>query len=71
MEPPASPGQPVGHLDPEVAQMLLEALPQPIREAYERHAADINYPVWAVFEMALASFIDDDALSFLDCKPMY
>ncbi len=63
--------QPVGHLDPEIAQMLLESLPQPIREAYVRRAASIDYPVWAVLEMALAGFLDDEALSFLDCKPMY
>ncbi|HIK15389.1 MAG TPA: hypothetical protein IGS53_08930 [Leptolyngbyaceae cyanobacterium M33_DOE_097] len=60
----------VTHLDPEVAQSLLESLPQHIREAYERRAAKIEYPVWAVLEIALASFLDPDALSFLDCKPM-
>lgn len=51
--------------------MLLESLPQPIREAYVRWAASIDYPVWAVIEMALAGFLDDEALSFLDCKPRY
>lgn len=71
MEPSASPEQSRRHLDPEIAQMLLESLPQPIREAYVRWAASIDYPVWAVIEMALAGFLDDEALSFLDCKPRY
>lgn len=70
MEPSASEDL-MGHLNPEVAQVLLESLPQPIREAYERRAAEIEYPVWAVLEMALASFLDPEALGFLDCKPMY
>jgi hypothetical protein len=34
-------------------------------------AAEIEYPVWAVLEMAQTAFLDDEALSFLDCKPMY
>ena len=29
----------------------------------------IDYPVEAIIEMAIASFLDTEALSFADCKP--
>lgn len=57
------------HLDPATAQVILNALPENIRDAYLAHAADIEYPVEAVLEMALAGFLDSEALSFVDCKP--
>lgn len=61
----------IEHLNPSAARMMLAALPTPIREAFERRAAEIEYPIEAVFEMALASFLDSEALSFTDCKPRY
>jgi hypothetical protein len=57
------------HLDPMTAQTILNALPDHIRQAYFDHAADIEYPVEGVLEMALAGFLDSEALSFVDCKP--
>lgn len=59
------------HLNPVAARMMLAALPTPIRESFERRAAEIEYPIEAVLEMALASFLDSEALSFADCKPRY
>jgi hypothetical protein len=59
------------HLSPVAARMILAALPDQIREAFERRAADIEYPVEAVLEMALAGFLDSESLSFTDCKPRY
>lgn len=59
------------HLSPIAARMMLAALPDPIREAFERRAQQIEYPVEAVVEMAFASFLDREALSFADCKPRY
>ncbi|GAP98118.1 hypothetical protein [Leptolyngbya sp. NIES-2104] len=56
-------------LDPAIAQVILNALPEHIRKAYLAHAAEIEYPVEAVIEMALAGFLDSEALSFVDCKP--
>jgi hypothetical protein len=47
------------------------ALPEPIWQAFERHAAEIEFPVEAVLEMALVGFLDGEALSFTDCKPRY
>ncbi len=59
------------HLSPVAARMILAALPEKIREAFERRAAEIEYPVEAVLEMALAGFLDSECLSFSDCKPRY
>jgi hypothetical protein len=51
--------------------MMLAAFPDHIREAFERRAKDIDYPVEAVLEMAIAGFLDGEALSFVDCKSRY
>jgi hypothetical protein len=59
------------HLSPVAARMILAALPDKIRSAFERRASDIEYPVEAVLEMALAGFLDSECLSFTDCKPRY
>lgn len=59
------------HLSPIVAQRIFAELPAPIREAFERRAAEIEYPVEAVLEMALAGFLDRESLSFDDCRSRY
>ena len=51
------------------AKVILERLPARIREALVARAAEIEYPVEAVVEMAIASFLDSEALGFADCKP--
>jgi hypothetical protein len=58
-----------GHLSPELAQNFLEGLPVHIRSGLETRAKEIDYPVWAVIEMAIAGYLDEEALSFVDCKP--
>jgi hypothetical protein len=57
------------HLSPELAQMFLAGLPKKIRMALEARAMAMNYPVWAIVEMAIAGYLDDEALSFVDCQP--
>ncbi|MCL1466129.1 hypothetical protein [Argonema galeatum] len=57
------------HLSPELAQIFLEGLPENIRNGLEMRAKTMNYPVWAVIEMAIAGYLDEEALSFADCKP--
>ncbi len=57
------------HLAPELAQAFLEGLPEVIRSGLEARARVMNYPVWAVLEMAIAGYLDEEALSFVDCKP--
>lgn len=56
-------------LSPADAKAILERLPERIQAALVARANDIEYPVEAVVEMALASFLDSEALGFADCKP--
>ncbi len=51
------------------AEAILELLPKRIREALIARANEIEYPIEAVIEMAIASFLDTEALGFADCKP--
>ena len=57
------------HLSPELANMLLQGMPEKIRSALEARAKAMDYPVWAIIEMAIAGYLDDEALSFVDCQP--
>jgi hypothetical protein len=51
------------------AEVILARLPERIRAAMVDRANEIEYPVEAVIEMAIASFLDTEALGFVDCKP--
>jgi hypothetical protein len=51
------------------AETILGRLTERIRAALVARAAEIEYPVEAVVEMAISSFLDTDALGFADCKP--
>ena len=51
------------------AAIILERLPERIRAAMLGRAAEIEYPIEATVEMAIASFLDTEALGFVDCKP--
>jgi flagellar motor switch protein FliG len=55
-------------LTPAAAQKILEQLPERIRLALINRAAEIEYPVEAVVEMAIAGYLDGDA-AFADCQP--
>jgi hypothetical protein len=61
----------IEHLSPVVARMMLAALPDHISKAFERRAQEIDYPVEAILEMAIAGFLDSESLSFEDCQPRY
>jgi hypothetical protein len=64
-------------LTPSAAQAILANLPERIRMAYIDRAAEINYPVEALVEMALAGYLDSESITsgrsktngFVDCKP--
>ncbi|HBE18045.1 MAG TPA: hypothetical protein DEG17_06580 [Cyanobacteria bacterium UBA11149] len=56
-------------LSPSDAQAILEHLPGQIRKALVARAAEIEYPIETVIEIAIASFLDSEALGFTDCKP--
>ncbi|MBO1046597.1 MAG: hypothetical protein HEQ27_23235 [Dolichospermum sp. JUN01] len=51
------------------AKIILERLPEKIKAALIARAVEIDYPVEAIIEMAIASFLDTEALGFADCKP--
>jgi hypothetical protein len=51
------------------AEVILLRLPERIRMALIDRATEIEYPIEAVVEMAIASFLDTEALGFVDCKP--
>jgi hypothetical protein len=50
-------------------QAILERLPERIRNAILDRAAEIDYPVEAIVEMAIAGYLDSHAIGFVDCKP--
>lgn len=56
-------------LSPANAEVILGRLPERIQAALIARAAEIEYPIEAVIEMAIASFLDTEALGFVDCKP--
>jgi hypothetical protein len=56
-------------LSPTDAQGILDRLPERIRTALTDRATEIEYPIERVIEMAIASFLDTEALGFTDCKP--
>jgi len=51
------------------AQAILERLPDRIQAAFIARAAELDYPVEAILEMALAGYLDSEAIAFVDCKP--
>ncbi|MBD1811100.1 hypothetical protein NDA07_04065 [Microcoleus vaginatus DQ-U2] len=51
------------------AEVIWGSLPEPIQAAPIARAAEIEDPISAAIEMAIASFLDTEALGFVDCKP--
>ncbi|WP_348242026.1 hypothetical protein [Leptolyngbya sp. DQ-M1] len=51
------------------AEAILKRLPERIRSALIAPSEEIRFPIKAVLEMAIASFLDLEALGFADCKP--
>ncbi len=58
-----------GHLSPDAAQAFLNALPEYVRERLEARAEGMQFPAWAVLEMAIAGYLNPDATSFKDFDP--
>ncbi|MBD2056563.1 hypothetical protein H6F88_11135 [Oculatella sp. FACHB-28] len=59
------------HLSPVAAKMFLAALPERIQRALLAHAKETDYPPEMVLEMAIAGFLDSEAITFADCRPEY
>ena len=51
--------------------MILAALPDRIQKALLAHAAETDYPLEMVLEMAIAGFLDSESVTFDDCNPEY
>ena len=45
-------------------------VPAPIKSALEAYAADRNFSLDLVLELALSQFLDLDAVTFADCDPV-
>ncbi|MBV9385291.1 MAG: hypothetical protein JOZ78_02570 [Chroococcidiopsidaceae cyanobacterium CP_BM_ER_R8_30] len=66
-----SPQQSDEHLSPVAAKMFLPALPEHIQRALLAHAKETQYPLEMVLEMAIAGFLDSEAITFADCRSEY
>ena len=51
------------------AAIIIQRLPERIQTALLSRATEMDYPIEAVIEMAIASFLDTEALGFADCQP--
>ncbi len=66
---PVQPQQHDEHLSPVAAKMFLVALPERIQRALLAHSQETQYPLEMVLEMAIAGFLDSEAIIFADCRP--
>jgi hypothetical protein len=57
----------IQHLPPESIDKLWNYLPNHVQIALREKAIDLDCPLEAVLEMAIASFLDAEAFSFEDC----
>ncbi|MCY7272196.1 hypothetical protein C7B65_24880 [Phormidesmis priestleyi ULC007] len=53
-----------------VRSELRVQIPEKIRQALEAYASENQFPMDLVIEMALAQFLDVDAVTFDDCNPV-
>ncbi|MGB7891640.1 MAG: hypothetical protein WCF82_07040 [Microcoleus sp.] len=56
-------------LSPADAEVILRGLPERIQAAPIARAAKIEYPIAISIAISIASFLDTEALGFVDCKP--
>ncbi len=59
------------HLSPIAAKMFLAALPERIQRILLVHAQETQYPLERMLEMAIAGFLDSEAITFADCRGEY
>ena len=55
------------HLSSEAIQTLVNHLPDYVKIALLKKAVELDCPIEATIEMAITSFLDDEAFSFEDC----
>ncbi|MEG3840369.1 hypothetical protein [Microcoleus sp. herbarium14] len=56
-------------LSPADAEVILRRLPERIQAAIIASAAEIEYPIAISIAISIASFLNTEALGFVDCKP--
>jgi hypothetical protein len=54
-------------LTPEAIAVLVDHLPDYVKSALEERSIELECPIEAAIEMAIASFLDEEAFSFEDC----
>jgi hypothetical protein len=55
------------HLSQKDIQLLVKALPDYVLAALQDRSQELDCPIEATIEMAIASFLDTEAFSFEDC----
>ncbi|MEA5469594.1 hypothetical protein [Spirulina sp. 06S082] len=55
------------HLSPEAISSLVNNLPDDIKVALLKKSTEFECSLEATIEMAISSFLDEEALSFEDC----
>jgi hypothetical protein len=55
------------HLSPEAIERLVKHLPDYIKVALLEKSSELECPLEATIELAIASFLDEEAFSFEDC----
>ena len=55
------------HLSPEAIEQLVKYLPDYVKAALLEKSAELECSLEATIEMAIASFLDEEAFSFEDC----
>ncbi len=55
------------HLSPEAISLLVNDLPDHVKAALLKKSAELECSLEATIEMAVSSFLDEEAFSFEDC----
>lgn len=55
------------HLPPEAIRQLFEYFPDFVKTALQEKSSELECSLEATIEMAIASFLDEEAFSFEDC----
>jgi hypothetical protein len=55
------------HLSPEAIEQLVKHLPDYIKAALLEKSTELECPLETTIELAIASFLDEEAFSFEDC----
>jgi hypothetical protein len=62
-----NPALTIQHLSPASVQRVLEDMSDYVKSALIEKATELDCSIEAVVEMAIASFLDEEAFSFEDC----